>query len=269
MRVRYIIALLALTLSLQAWSFGRVGHAGVAAIARANLTPTARETIEHYLGGDSIVQIASWMDHVRRTPQYGHTSGWHSAAIDSDGNISMWHKTKYHARLGIDSTLAKVSGGAYLQLPDSAVAVSIKLLVHLIGDIHCPSHSSFQGKSQGFTFVIDGKTYHFHKFFDGGIFTLARDWNPDEFVQHLDTLTAEQKQDIIAGSPTDWMAENAAVMYPLYDILTPGRTFDGDEAQSIINSMAALTDLQVATAGYRLAHLLNTLFDPTYTAIYP
>lgn len=256
--------MIALGLCLGASAFGRFGHAGIAAIARAHLTPTAKETIDYYLGGDSVIEVASWMDRVRRTPEYCHTTGWHSAAIDGKGKANMWHKSKARGQYGITSELAKIQDGGYKEMTDSAVAVSIKLLIHMIGDIHCPSHSSFKGKSQGFAFEINGQRYQFHKFFDGGIFTLTREWEPMKFQEELDTLPPEQIAPILEGTLTDWIEENGDIMRCLYSILTPDRVFDAAESRAIIESMTALTDLQMIKAGYRLAHVLNKVFDPEY-----
>ena len=67
--------------------------------------------------------------------------------------------------------MAKVENGGYKNMTDSAVAVSIKILVHLIGDMHCPGHNFFEDKSQNVYFYLDGdQKYKFHKFFDGGLY---------------------------------------------------------------------------------------------------
>lgn len=257
------MALLLLTFS-RAHAFGKIGHDAVAAIAEANLTPTAKATIEKYLGGRSIVYYASWLDNVRRTPEYGHTNGLHCAAVNASGKHKMWNKKRYRAYEGINTEMEKVGGGGYREMTDSAVAVSIKILVHLVGDIHCPSHTFFKGLSQNRYFYLDSVRYKFHSFWDGGIFDLAHKWYYDDYRYQLDRCSKEEKEAIVSGTLIDWIEENAVIVRPLYDIFIPERNFNRAETEELILNMSELSDNQVLKAGYRLAHVLNSVFDPEY-----
>lgn len=249
--------------SLQAWSFGRAGHDAVAAIAEANLTPAAKAEIEKYLGGNSIVRYASWMDNIRLTPEYKHTDGWHSSSFDKNGKQKLW-KERYYAHVGINNEMEKVEKGKYKNMTDSAVAVSIKLLVHMVGDMHCPGHNFFEGTNQNRYFTIGDNTFKFHKFFDEGVFEIGHRWGYADYVYQLDRLPENRKKQIVAGTLTEWEEENARTMRPLYDILTPDRKFEGADALKIKLDMVDLTDSQILKAGYRLAHVLNSVFDPSY-----
>ena len=44
----------------------------------------------------------------------------------------------------------------YRHLPDSAVAVNIKYIVHLIGDMHCPAHIKYEGRDASFRVKFGG-----------------------------------------------------------------------------------------------------------------
>lgn len=248
----------------QAMAFGKIGHDAVAAIAEANLTPAARTTIEKYLGGRSIVYYASWLDNVRRTPEYAHTNGLHSAAVDASGKHKMWKKKQYRVYDGINVEMDKVGNGGYRQMTDSAVAVSIKILVHLVGDMHCPSHTFFEGISQNRYFYLDSVKYKFHPFWDSAIFDLVHKWYYADYQYQLDRCPKEEKEAVASGTLVDWIEENAAIIKPLYDILTPERNFNQAESADLIRNMSAIAENQVLKAGYRLAHVLNSVFDPAY-----
>lgn len=263
MKIRIITSALALTMACTAWAWGRIGHDAVTAIAEANLTPTAKATIENYLDGKSIIYYASWMDNNRLTPEYKHTDGWHSSSFDANGKQKIW-KDRYMAHVGINHEMEKVEDGKYKEMTDSAVAVSIKLLVHMVADMHCPSHIFFEGTPQSFYFTVNDNKYKFHKFFDGGIFDLGHMWYYADYQYQLDRCTPQQKAELTAGTLTEWEEGNAVIMRPLYDILTPDRVFDRPESLELIRNMTTLVDDQLLKAGYRLAHVLNSVFDPEY-----
>lgn len=263
MKLRIITALLSVAICANAWAFGKIGHDAVAAIAEANLTPTAKATIEKYLGGRSIIYYASWMDNIRLTPEYKHTDGWHSSSFDANGKQKLW-KERYMAHVGINTEMEKVEDGKYKQMTDSAVAVAIKLLVHMVGDMHCPGHNFFEDKSQNVYFYLNGEKYKFHKFFDTAIFDLGHKWYYADYQYQLDRCSKEEKEAMVKGTLTEWEEDNARTVRPIYDILTPERQFDQAESSVLVRTMSELSDSQVLKAGYRLAHVLNSVFDPSY-----
>ena len=266
MKLKIATTLLSLAMFANAWSFGRVGHDAVAYIAECNLTPTAKATVEKYLDGKSIVYYASWMDNIRLTPEYHHTDGWHSASVDANGKHKLW-KERYYAYEGINTEMEKVENGKYKEMTDSAVAVAIKLLVHMVGDMHCPGHTFFEGTSQNIYFYLnDTEKYKFHKFWDTNIFDLSHKWYYTDYQYQLDRCTKEEKAAIVDGSLIDWIEGNALTLRPLYDILTPERHFDKAETFDLIRNMSEVAENQVLKGGYRVAHVLNSIFDPEYPA---
>lgn len=247
---------IALVCSLNAFGFGRIGHYTVAKIAENHLTPSAKANITKYLNGESIVDYATWMDKVRKTDAYKHTDGWHTARIEKDGKIG---KGKLYG--GLTGEIAKLENGAYKNLSDSAVAVGIKLITHMVGDMHCPSHSRFEAHSQTMTFKINGQEYPFHKFFDAHAIELNRPgWDVDDFVKYLDVVNAAGIAEVQKGSLKNWINKNAAVMEPLYETLYDGADYNGDKAAELISIFGTLEEHQMQIAGYRLAGVLNSIF---------
>ena len=122
-----------------AFGWGKMGHDAIAYIAECHLTPKAKKTIEKYIG-TSIVHYASWMDAYRFEPQYAHTSLWHTAWVDDNDEYDPTRKPDGNAIKGIEDTMELLRD--YKSLDDSTVVVSIKYLVHLVGDMHCPTHVS-------------------------------------------------------------------------------------------------------------------------------
>lgn len=243
--------------AFNSFGFGRVGHATVAKIAENHLTPTAKAQIDKYLDGQSITEIASWMDQVRKQDAYKHTDGWHTAKIEKDGNVG---NGKVYG--GLTKEISKLENGAYRNESDSAVAVGIKLIVHMTGDMHCPSHCRFEKHDQGFTFKINGEKYSFHKFFDSGFMGLSRPkWGYKDYAKYLDVLGPEAIEEVQKGTIKDWIIKNASVMDLLYQPLHKDVEYNGPEADGRIAYFSAIAERQMQLAGYRLAGILNSIFD--------
>lgn len=248
--------ILVFTSSLFCFGFGKVGHATVAQIAENHLTPKAKANIAKYIGGVSITQIASWMDSVRRTPEYKFTDPWHVVSIDSLGKIRYERATAE-----LPKEIDKLSNGRYKSLSDSAVSVGIKLIVHMTGDMHCPSHSRFDMLPQKAKFKFNDNQIGFHKFFDVNIIELAYpDFGYIEYAKQLDVLLPSEIKELQQGTVQEWAQANSVIMEPLYDLLPDGAIFEGDDAEKWIKYFINIEDRQLQLGGYRLASILNFIF---------
>lgn len=81
------------------------------------------------------------MDQVRHTPAYRHTNTWHTNKVDAGGNYVP--DPEGDAMTFLDDCIAKVED--YRNQNDSTVTVSIRFIVHLVGDMHCPGHVKYRG----------------------------------------------------------------------------------------------------------------------------
>lgn len=254
-----IITLLSL-LSLSwpaAFGWGKIGHDAVAYIAECNLTPLAKANIEKYLGGRSIVYYSSWMDKVRSTSEYGHTGKAHTFSVDGNG--------KYEPREGGDA-VSMINEQVELlkdreQMTDSAVAVGIKILVHFVGDMHCPAHVKYPDRSQRITFMMAGNKYQFHSFWDGTSLEGNHRWYYTDYQYQLDRCSESERNALSAGTPIDWANENARNCDVIYQWILPRMDLGKAETSALMLKVEELADLQILKGGYRLASILNELFD--------
>ena len=197
-----LIALLALC-SHTAWGWGKMGHDAIAYIAECHLTPKAKKTIERYLN-TSIVHYASWMDAYRFEEPYAHTSLWHTAWVDENNNYDPTRKADGNAIKGIEDTMELLRD--YKSLDDSTVVVSIKYLVHLVGDMHCPTHVKYPG-IKGFNIYVDGRKLNYHGVWDSYVLDCNVRWSAIEFQHILDRCSKREIREITAGTVRDWFRE--------------------------------------------------------------
>ncbi|MBP3482112.1 MAG: S1/P1 nuclease [Alistipes sp.] len=255
---KLIIILTAVLCGYQyAGAWGRTGHDAIAYIAERNLTPKAKKTIEKYLDNHSIVYYASWMDQYRKTPGYEKTSTWHSGSVDADlRNTDEVRSPKGDAVAELENAIARLKN--YRELDDSTVNVNLKYIIHLVGDMHCPSHVKYTGKDvkKIKRVILNGKKVSYHSVWDSGALAGNHAWGYTEYGHQLDRLSKKEQKAITAGTPKDWFEETARDCKGIYEMTEEG----GEIGKDFINQSRHLVDSQVTKAGYRLAKVLNDLF---------
>ena len=195
------------------------------------------------------------MDLYRHTPAYKVTSGWHGDMVDADGKYVP--NAKGDAVQCIEEAIAKLKD--YRSLDDSTVLVSIKYLVHLVGDMHCPVHVKYPWY-KNFKFDLNGRPCEFHSFWDSGVLDLNHRWGYVEYRHQLDRLTKKEIRAVTAGTPRDWLEESARDCRVIYEWTKPGQKFTKTEARDLLNTVHPFAEEQILKAGYRLAAVLNQLF---------
>ena len=152
-------AALSLSASEPARAWGREGHETIAKIAERNLTKRAKKRIEKYLGGHSVVYYAKWMDEYRQTPEYAFTNDWHTAPVGADLRYGdeLLKPGKGNAVYGLELAIRNLRD--YRSLTDSAVAVNLKYVIHLVGDMHCPAHIKYTTHNTKYDVLFEDK-YH-------------------------------------------------------------------------------------------------------------
>ena len=188
------------------FGWGREGHETIAKIAERNLTKRAKKRIEKYLGGHSIVYYAKWMDEYRKTPEYAFTDGWHTAPVDARLHYSdeLLNPKRGNAIYGLESAIRILEN--YREQSDSTVAVNLKYVIHLVGDMHCPAHIKYATHDMKYDVLFEDKYRKAHKFYvhsvwDNEIITVSRIWSVSEWADELDRLPKSDKQAIAAGTP--------------------------------------------------------------------
>lgn len=240
-----------------AFGWGREGHETIAAIADRNLKPSVKKKVEAYLG-HSIVYYAKWMDDYRHTPEYGFTSKWHVAKVDQD--LKYEPLSCGDAVSGIKGAIETLKDRRHLT--DSAVAVNLKYIIHLAGDMHCPAHIYYEGIDGNYKVNFGGGYIKpeirtgVHSVWDYLAIQSCRIYSPGEYAAELDRLSRKEVKEVVAGTPEEWVHDNAVRCKVQFDLAKPGDKL----AQDFVNAAMPLIETQMLYAGYRLAAILNSLF---------
>lgn len=238
----------------EALRWGQIGHRSTGDIAEYYLTPQAAKEVKRVLGHESLAQVSTWMDEVRSDDSYDYMNTWHYVTIpegetydstekEEDGDI-IWALRKVVMELK--------EGG----LEPEQEAENLKILVHLVGDIHQPLHVG-NGTDRG------GNDVRLQWFWENS--NLHRVWDSEmindkqlsfselsEFINHA---TAEQIREWQSASILDWANESQSILPQVYKI-PENKELSYEYAYKNWNTV----ELRILKAGIRMAGLINEIY---------
>ena len=227
------------------------GHAAVAAIAEGQLSPAARRTVAALPGSEGkthLYEVSSWADEIKQERRKGF--GSHTILLRLNGDPD--------AKGACDRHFCAVHGlrrfFRILRDPKQSVAKreeALKMVVHLVGDIHEPLHT-VRPTGSNVAVAFGGERTNLHKVWD--TLMLRGRGNALELAKTVQRITPRTTD---TGHAMDWVLEARTVAQGIYRDLPAKngevRNLAGDYGRR--NWPAA--SLQLRRAGDRLARLLN------------
>jgi hypothetical protein len=129
---------LLLLFALSAFAWGPNGHRATGWIADKHLNKKARKELNRILSGESLAMASTWMDDIRSDSTYDHTSDWHWVTI-RDGET--YQQSEKNPNGDIIQTIERIVAALKSKKLTATEEVEhLKMLIHLIGDIHQPLH---------------------------------------------------------------------------------------------------------------------------------
>ncbi len=251
-----LTCLLLSTSSALAW--GKTGHRITGAIAERHLSGYARAQIALILGDETLAEASIWADVMRSNPsQFWQVTAnpWHYVTVPPG---------KSYEEVGAppqgDAVTALDRFTKILQDPDASLdnkQLSLRFLIHIIGDLHQPLHAG-NGKDRGgndFGVSYAGQRTNLHWVWDEGLISSEK-LAFSEWVDLLEPrITPEQVVSWWDSNPQSWIAESSA----LRDTISPEeRNLRWAYSYQHIDTVRT----QLSKAGIRTAAYLNQLFSP-------
>lgn len=244
------------------WAWGQKGHDVVAEIARRHLTAATATALDSMLQNRSIIYWSNWMDNASHTPKYDWSKTWHYKNVDAD---QTYDSMPTHSKGNVVTALRRETD--ILLDPKQSEAekvLAIKMIVHLVGDIHQPMHLGHETDLGGNKWKVkffDNDT-QLHSVWDSRLLESGHKWSYTEWADQIDILTPEQQQAVVTGTYDDWGRETYMVCTQIYDKTPKGTVISYD----YIAEWTPVVEEQLLKGGLRLADVLNSIFDPDYTA---
>lgn len=291
-----LLLLLALLSPAAVWGWGMLGHRTTALLATRFLSRPAGRQIRALLKPQSLVTASTWADYYAHTPQGRYSAPWHwidardspphACGIDlsrdcDDGSSDSSSPGRGCIVSAIANHTARVRDPS---LPRTERQMSLKWIVHFVGDVHQPLHTEdlLRG-GNGLNVAFDGRPTSLHHVWDTSVAERRVGGNSvRDAVRWADALHADIADgrrwgprvpaawgaclDPSRGSACAlaWAQETNAwmcsyVLPPTYPAGFAGSELNG----SYYDGAVDVVELQVARAGWRLAMWLNAVFaDP-------
>lgn len=258
---RFFAIFVALVFAGNAFAWSTVGHKIVIAIAQRHLTEKAKENIAKYIDYD-LKQDAVWMDKHRNDKEIAYTTHYHTFTTDKslhyDPNYRLGKCDVVYALALTDYNL---SNGKYQNLTDSAVVFNIRMIIHFMGDLHCPVHTHLEGVTTTWKCRLKGEEWEkIH-----GIYDKMPAWLYDhnnlsyeQIAEQIDTLSKKEIKAATKGNLLDWAHDAATESVKIYDI-NPMFQYELDD--DTVEKSREIIVTQLRNAGYRLAAKLNEYFN--------
>lgn len=246
---------------LQGMAWGDTGHNVTAEIARRHLTDATRHAVDSILDGRTIVYWAKWLDFASHTPEYAYTKTWHYRDVDADKNyFTQPDNPEGDAVKALRDQIAILSDSITAQ---EEKALALKILVHVMADIHQPLHMGHLTDLGGNTVKIKyrGRDTNLHSFWDTGLPDAMHKWSYTEWADQLDRLRPQDEIFLISGNIDDWGMQTVELAGEIYEKFPAGI----DVGNELVMEYMPVVDDQFLKGGHRLAHVLNTIFDPAYS----
>ena len=255
--MRKILSAVLLSSCMLSWGWSQKGHDVTAYIAEKHLTPAAAAAVDSLFDGKSMVYWANWLDNASHTPEYAYSSTWHYKNINDGVEYEqMAVNPKGDAITAIQSRI-EILKDPNATRDDKVLA--LKMLVHIMGDIHQPMHVARATDRGGNNVKVKffGRDRNLHGVWDSDLVESAHTWSYSEWQDQIDRLSPEEQASVVEGSLDDWAKETLAITRQIYKDIPAGYNLSYND----VAKYAPIIETQLERAGLRLAYVLNSIFQ--------
>ena len=235
--------------------WGQTGHRVVGKIADDYLSGKAKREIKRLLNRKSLAFVSTFADEIKADKRYNEFYTWHYINMSLDENYEDSEKNPEGDLVsGINYCKKIISDD---EASDDDKAFYLKLLIHLIGDLHQPMHIGLKEDRGGNDFKVQWhyEDSNLHRVWDSDMIEKF-DMSYVELAENADVLSKAQVKAIQKGSVIDWVNETHELTRKIYDSAEPEENLR--YRYSYHHFKTVRTQLQIA--GIRLAKVLNELF---------
>jgi hypothetical protein len=249
----------AICIALALVSWGKIGHFTVGRIAEKHLSAKAITAIHELIGDTSLADISTYADEVRQQDAYKYTFYFHFINLplglqQNNFNSAVLQQTKDN----VYSALSKFSNDLISPRKTKAERVfALKMIVHLVGDLHQPMHVSREEDQGGNTIKISflGKPGNLHGLWDSNLIEHAG-LNDMQLATKIDHATPQQIKQWQHNGILNWLYESYQVSTQLYADAAKKPDFD----EAYYQAHMPLIEQRLEKGGIRLAGILNEIF---------
>ena len=234
------------------WS--KTGHRTIGEVAQQHLSGKAKKALKKLLNGQSLASVSNFGDEIKADRSFSKFGPWHYVNYPMDKKYTDGEPSADgDLVIGIEKCMAVVRDR---NSSGEDKVFYLKMLVHLVGDLHQPMHAGRLEDKGGNTIQLRwfGRGTNLHKLWDTN---MIDDYGMGytELAKNLPRLSKDEIKAIQKGDIYDWVEESHNLANVLYGSVEVGEEL----GYAYSYKYWTMVEQQLQRGGLRLAKVLNDL----------
>lgn len=236
--------------------WGPTGHRATGEIAEKHLTKRTKKKIDKLLQGESLAFVSTFGDQIKSDKKYRKYNAWHYVNMPLDGNYETAEKNpKGDLVTGINYCIETLKNETSSQ---EDKRFCLKMLVHLIGDLHQPMHIGQREDKGGNTIQVQWfkKGTNLHRVWDSN---MIDEWGMSyvELANNTKELSKVEIEAFQKGTIIDWVKDTHQLTKKVYTSVEKGENLSYRYSYDYF----PIVREQLQKGGIRLAKVLNDIYS--------
>ena len=241
-------------------AWGVLGHRIVGQIADNYLTKNTKREIFKILGNESVAIASNWPDFIKSDPAYKYLDIWHY--INLKAGLSETDLKNYLATDTVTDAYTKINWLTTelknKELEQDKKVLYLRLLIHIVGDIHQPLHIGRPEDRGGNSIKVNWfkDPSNLHTVWDSKLIDFQQ-LSYTEYASSINYTTKAQRKEWQAEPVADWIWQSYQQAEKIYADIKPDANLSYDYNFKFIS----VVNQQLLKGGVHLAGLLNEIFN--------
>ncbi|MEN8186971.1 MAG: S1/P1 nuclease [Bacteroidota bacterium] len=236
-------------------NWGPTGHRTMAEVTNQHLSKKAKKNINKLLNGQSLVFVSTFADDIKSDKKYDKFKPWHYVNYPFDSTYKNSQKNpKGDVVMGIKKCISILKDK---NTSKEEQVFYLKMLVHLVGDLHQPLHVGLADDKGGNDFQVRwfNKGTNLHRVWDSQMIE-SYNMSYTELSNNLFEYSKESIKQIQTGTPEQWADEVHLLAEKVYQSATIGEKLWYEYSYKHFSTVRK----QLYISGLRLASILNDIY---------
>ncbi|NAY93265.1 S1/P1 Nuclease [Muricauda sp. JGD-17] len=252
-KTTFLLVLLPLCIFGNFW--GKTGHRVTGQIAENHLKGKTKRALEDLLDGRSLAFVSTYADEIKADRSFSKYSAWHYVNYPLDMRYEDAEKSEYGDLIVAIEQCKEIIKNSENSRKERIF--HLKMLIHLIGDLHQPMHASRVEDKGGNDIQVQwfSEGSNLHRVWDKNLIE-SYGMTYTELATELDWVSRKERKKIQGGTIYDWVDESHQICAEIYESAEVGEQLGYQYTYKYNDLLFA----QLQKGGLRLAKVLNELF---------
>lgn len=235
--------------------WAKTGHRVIGDVAQEYISGKTKRALKDLLNGESLASVANFADEIKADRSFSKFGAWHYVNFPADKKYTDVTPSKYGDLVaGINHCMSVVKNENNTRADR---IFYLKLLVHLIGDLHQPMHVSKAEDKGGNDIQVQwfGSGTNLHRVWDSNMIN-SYGLSYSELADKLPELSKKEQKAMQEGSILDWTQESHLIANEIYESVEVGEKLGYNYSYKYWGTV----ENQLHKGGLRLAKVLNDIF---------